>query len=1461
MSYNINGKIYTENPMVDEMVHNAKLIMNDIVLKDSDRADECETEESIRDSDLYVSICGGSACFEMFYYDRQDLLKVNPKFTSKELYLYEYDNSKIPEQYRATLLQNAIDDFEYEEYNNYYRMLNGLPDYEPYDEDDEPGIYLSEEDIPEDIRGLFPLEERIPLHRYDPQLINLLKDRGILTRIQNDNPDCLYLYHLGENKIDIYEARTARRFDILYSSSEVEEMVANRFREIYEKNRILYLKRHYSKAFKYQNEYYDEFFMLMLVSQSVTDLITEIPEWYIRRDVFDARTVEYILESNGVKYFEQIPLKYQISLVRSLNKIIKYKSCNKNIKDLAAIFDFDDAVVSKYYLLKSRKCDVNGEYLDGEEGDDLYDLFFVKAPIDGTLIDSIGDNVNIEKYDTVTREDRYWDGPLDHDYVRQKILEKDFTYEITKYMSLEIAQNETDYQFQVAYFLNMLFNNNIDKSKLTVNVPIINAFASQFSIVDLFTLLYLLSFNFYANGNEKINDTIKHDRPDIENKVVPIIDNSYLLLEKDRELDNDINTEDFDDTKYIGTTLDFDGGTSTNEPYDAEGDGGTSTVVYDTIDEYNRQMVAVYHNVDGNRHRVQTGNDFSKIDPFPCEIYYKEGKEINPNKDLPADYVFRPMFNPYIVQLLSEKDEEIGSSWNNEVEVEATWNGEEDINQWKAYIKAAQEGDYVFLNVDLSNRVLGFNLEADMTFVNQLLDMYKDPNTFGFRGIKIGKVGVENFLTPNGSIGTPQELVNIYLNNKKCYDALKEKIICASNQYEKDLYMYLFYYLFTMEKKDDYFTLSTGEPATTYSEFLKDKNYILYDFYEKLMSESNPDIRRSNISTYVDQIIDSINLYLNCPELTGVYSCLEPRSVNVIIGYLRLLLNFFKSYKVTFLELGVTKIMGDELENNARPNDKIAGHHEQTYKSSTSVLVDVIVDQQIQFDRTDSFYIDDHMFKKDIYTDTFYHLSGGSSKQCHSYRNLDGNEPVQSFFSFEDSSIYIEDDDVKEEQELDGGSAEDDIYEIGIIDLDGTTSELEIDYESPIAMIEDWDGMSSAFVPFENDFDGGVANSTPKILINDWDDKENSYSFDDGYYNPDVHGPACNGYDSKDSPRRLIANGGGTTYYPLDPEYDLDGGRSYLGDDEEIRKLIEASDKNEKAIEELEKELTSILYTPIMPIDEYKSSVLYFTKTNDEYKEVSLTESTYEDFLTSGNGYIMLPDRVEYSKQHIADLEEALTWIPFGSILQAQIEKMKKEVERNESSLNTLMNNLDEILFTPVLATDEYDSSTLYYVKDDQAYSVVSVSEDEYDEFVKSGYITIYKRSEFTIKHTRDLENLLAWKNFDYYEDISRLDRLADENTRSISVAQSNLEDLLFTPVLATDEYDSSIPYYVKENQSYSLVSVSEDEYDEFVKRGYITIYVRTDFAMKHATSISVQSWVAFDSEDTKSLTDVASLN
>ena len=86
--YDINGKVYTDVTFVDEMVHNIKLILNGIVIKNSELADTNETEESIRLSDIYLSIKRGTKTFELFDYTYKYLSQIED-FSEDEIINYE----------------------------------------------------------------------------------------------------------------------------------------------------------------------------------------------------------------------------------------------------------------------------------------------------------------------------------------------------------------------------------------------------------------------------------------------------------------------------------------------------------------------------------------------------------------------------------------------------------------------------------------------------------------------------------------------------------------------------------------------------------------------------------------------------------------------------------------------------------------------------------------------------------------------------------------------------------------------------------------------------------------------------------------------------------------------------------------------------------------------------------------------------------------------------------------------------------------------------------------------------------------------------------------------------------------------------------------------------------------------------------------------------------------------------
>ena len=164
-------------------------------------------------------------------------------------------------------------------------------------------------------------------------------------------------------------------------------------------------------------------------------MIVELPEYLIRRDIFDIRTCAYIFESNGVEFFPDIPVKYQVALVKNLNKLIKFKSTDKCMVDICSVFGCDSIEIFKYYILKDRKVisatnpkyyNEQRTYLDAADGEfhqeldnnKNFDIKFVKVPIWNHMIlisdpIRISTTMNLSQVETTTgleisKEIEYW---------------------------------------------------------------------------------------------------------------------------------------------------------------------------------------------------------------------------------------------------------------------------------------------------------------------------------------------------------------------------------------------------------------------------------------------------------------------------------------------------------------------------------------------------------------------------------------------------------------------------------------------------------------------------------------------------------------------------------------------------------------------------------------------------------------------------------------------------------------------------------------------------------------------------------------------------------------------------------------------------------------------------------------------------------------------------------------------
>src|SRR5574344_984306 len=516
------NKIITNNvPLLDEMIYYMKRLSTECVVKNEALANVNETVESIRNYARYEECIENRTKFEVFDYTQDDFRYImEDRYNTALVSQWMDDYSKIPSNYKISLLKNKIQYYlnNYNELNNYYRMLNGKPDI------GDEGITLSKEFIELRTNRLSDEEGEIekytnkPLHELGSYEINALEVFGIIGDLITMYPDKKYLNYLGMKSLDIYKTRNCTNFSLLYIPEDIPNAILGRFKNNYSKNRVYTLKTVYNDAFKLGSNYYDNFIQLFIMTQTIIDTISEIPDIIINKDFFDIRTVRLMFKCYGIDTFDGIPIKYQISMIKNLNTLLKYKSTTRNIVDICSLFGFNNLEVFKYYMLKDRRKDKDGnfifEYKDvideidiiykEEDIDKEYELKFIKDPIQNNLDDYIADSRYSVNYDQMTLSDKYWDGEQDHEYVKKQILDLEFNYLETKYISIDTVYDLTRMTYQLCYYYNMIFDKNVKFNLLRLSIPQLNS-GTTFLLTDVICFLFSLMYE-YQGIDDKITN-------------------------------------------------------------------------------------------------------------------------------------------------------------------------------------------------------------------------------------------------------------------------------------------------------------------------------------------------------------------------------------------------------------------------------------------------------------------------------------------------------------------------------------------------------------------------------------------------------------------------------------------------------------------------------------------------------------------------------------------------------------------------------------------------------------------------------------------------------------------------------------------------------------------------------------------------------------------------------------------
>lgn len=329
---------YTDNPYIDLIVNCVKILGMNAVVKNENQA--------------------------LHYEDARSSIEAAKLIKYKEGYWKESKDGPFSED-------------TYMEWNSYYRMLNGLPP--AYTLNDEKAYFVAtgtDNGIYEDIgiayvipdlyrryfidMGEYKEEyEGVYLHELSEEELSVLESDGTLDQIKSDYSEdshYQYIYHLGDKRIDFYTARKAVNFSLLYLPKlNTFDIIENKFKRVYDRNRKYTMSTVYSEAYRFMSYHYDAFIQILIIIQTMVDMISEVQEYIINKDVFDSRTIRYLFESYGIAYYKEIPVKYQIRIIKNVNTLLKYKSSHRNITDILELFDDDTITVFTYYLMKTKR--------------------------------------------------------------------------------------------------------------------------------------------------------------------------------------------------------------------------------------------------------------------------------------------------------------------------------------------------------------------------------------------------------------------------------------------------------------------------------------------------------------------------------------------------------------------------------------------------------------------------------------------------------------------------------------------------------------------------------------------------------------------------------------------------------------------------------------------------------------------------------------------------------------------------------------------------------------------------------------------------------------------------------------------------------------------------------------------------------------------------------------------------
>ena len=479
------------NPLED-LYEDFQRIVKQAVIKFQVKAEMYETMETKMWADQYIAAKNKQDTFYSYTdYDEDDVREAGLMHSLHLIELVrEGRYTEIPQMYHQPLLEVrrkfVIKTFE--EQNEYYRCLNGLP---PLDREAKFWYY-----VPKSIAKRYKIDEGIPIHKiqdyynniepgHGDYLIHALEGLGILDKIYAEHPYDAYVQFIGSKRISIQHAREAKNFEIIYmNQGALKTIEYDEFIRIYEECRLYFMTVIYQREHRKVIEYYDNFIGMCIMLMAIWHLVQRAMPLGVNREFFRDAGIRMLYEAYGVPYDMTIDDIQQKQITQDLNLLIQWKATNKCLYDICDLLSFTRINIYKYYLCKVQKYDVYGApiiaYKDRFNNDTgeiervpdyeaMFDVFFQKMELnDENFIKSFYSNVNREDYDQITTDDPFW---WEDSKLYKELWETQFNYVESKYISLGINYSMTEMMYECIMVLKMLMKFREELSSITFTLP------------------------------------------------------------------------------------------------------------------------------------------------------------------------------------------------------------------------------------------------------------------------------------------------------------------------------------------------------------------------------------------------------------------------------------------------------------------------------------------------------------------------------------------------------------------------------------------------------------------------------------------------------------------------------------------------------------------------------------------------------------------------------------------------------------------------------------------------------------------------------------------------------------------------------------------------------------------------------------------------------------------------------